>query len=112
MPRSPFMFQEVEHWTGIDLMETLSLISDQDEADAFMVAYSELFTNDDQAIQSVRYFIQILAYDPDDDDGEIRTEMQRIASMLDVDFPSHSETIAPQHTFGRSSYGILESAAA
>jgi hypothetical protein len=106
MSRAPFVFQEVEIWTGVDLMETLSLISEQSEADEFMVAYSELFEDDENAIQSVRYYVQVIAYDPDDDEGEIREEMQRICKMLDVDFPSASEIISPQHTFGNSSYGV------
>lgn len=104
--RMPFVFQEVEMWTGIDLMETLSLISDQEEADAFMTAYAALFEDDEHAVQSVRYFIQIIGYDPDDEDGEILAEMKRIASMLDVEFPSAAETISPQHTFGNSSLGV------
>jgi hypothetical protein len=106
MARAPFIFQEVECWTGVDVMELLTLISDQDEADAFMTAYSALFANDDDAIRSVRYYLQIVGYDPDDDDGEILAEMKRISSMLDVDFPSAAETIEPQHTFGNSSYGV------
>lgn len=104
--RQPFVFQGTELYTGVELMELLSLISDQDEADEFMVEYSQLFENDEQAIQSVRYFIQIIAYDPDDEDGEIRSEMQRVAKMLDVDFPSAAEIIGPQHTFGSSSFGV------
>lgn len=106
MAREPFVFQGTECWTGVDLMELLSLISDQDEADEFMVEYSKLFENDEQAIQSVRYYLQIVAYDPDDDDGEIRAEMQRVAKMLDVEFPSAAEIIGPQHTFGSSSFGV------
>lgn len=112
MPRAPFVFQDVEMWSGVDLMETLSLISDQDEADEFMVSYSALFDDDEHAIQSIRYFLKIIGYDPDDDDGEILAEMKRIAEMLDVDFPSASETIAPQHTFGNSSYGMKVEVAA
>jgi hypothetical protein len=106
MARAPFVFQEVEMWTGVDLMETLSLIGDQDTADEFMVAYSALFEDDEHAIQSVRYYLQIIGYDPDDEDGEIMAEMKRIAGMLDVEFPSASEVIPPQHTFGTSSLGL------
>lgn len=112
MARAPFVFQEIEMWTGLDLMETLALISDQDTADEFLVAYSELFEEDEHAVQSIRYYLQIIGYDPDDETGEIRDEMKRIAEMLGVDFPSASETIAPQHTFGKSSYGIKEPVAA
>lgn len=104
--RAPFVFQDVEMWTGVDLMDTLSLIGDQDTADEFLSAYSELFENDDDAIQSIRYFIQIIAADPDDEDGEIRKEMKRVADMLGVEFPSASEVIPPLHTYGNSSYGV------
>jgi hypothetical protein len=104
--REPFVFQGIEMWTGVDLMEALTLISDQDEADDFMVAYADLFDEPEHAIQSVRYYLQIIGYDPDDEDGEIRAEMKRIAEMLDVEFPSAAEVIEPQHTFGKSSYGV------
>lgn len=106
MARSPFIFQEIEHWSGVDLMDTLSLISDQDTADEFLSAYGDLFDDPDNAIQSIRYFIQIIGHDPDDEDGSIREEMQRISTMLGVDFPSAAEIIPPQHTFGNSSFGV------
>lgn len=104
--RVPFVWNEIEHWTGGDLMDTLSLISTQEEADSFMEAYGDLFTDSDDAIESVRYFIQIVAYDPDDDDGSILAEYKEQAKLLGVDFPTPTEVISPRHTFGNSSLGV------
>lgn len=106
MRRAPFTFQGIDMWTGVDLMETLSLISEQDEADEFMEAYAALFADSDDAIESVRYYLQIVGYDPDDDDGEILADYKRVADLLGVDFPSAAEVISPQHTFGNSSLGV------
>lgn len=95
----------IEHWTGGDLMETLALISEQEEADSFMEAYGELFEDGDDAIECIRYFIQIVGYDPDDENGELHDECVSVCELLGIDMPDKDEVISPRQTFGSWSLG-------
>lgn len=100
----------MEHWTGEDLMETLSLVSTQGEADNFMEAYGALWSEPDDAIESLRYWIQLVAYDPDDDDGEIERDCLRICVLLGIQLPSRDEVISPMQTWGDTSLGVKAAA--
>lgn len=107
--RKSWEWNGIEHWTGADLIETLSLISEQDEADSFMLAYGDLWDDVDDAIESLRYFIQIVTYDPDDSPEQAlkrEAEYLDIAVLLGVQLPSKDEVISPRHTFGNSSLGV------
>jgi hypothetical protein len=93
--RAPFTWEDVEHWYGRDLMDTLVLISDQDEADSFITAYAEACDDDDHALHNVRYMAQIIG-------GE---DAERICEFFGLEIPTKNETITPRQWFKESSLG-------
>lgn len=94
MPRAPFVWEGIEHWTGVDLTDTLSLISTQDEADSFMVAYGELWENEDEASTSLAYWLLLTEDAP------------TVAELLGIELPTKGVVISPRQTWGRTSLGV------
>lgn len=108
--RKPFVWNEIEHSTGLDLMETIQLISEQDEADSFMEAYAEVCDDEDHAIQNVRYMLEIIGSDDDDPDAE-KTAAE-LGELFGVEPTQPGEVISPMQWWSNSSYGVKEAAAA
>lgn len=104
MHREPFIWNGIEHWTGADLMETVLLISDEDEAADFMEAYTAACDDEDHAIHNLRYMLDILAHDSDNDDA--RTEAEQQAELFMVELPAKDETLAPRNWWTNSSCGV------
>ena len=99
--RNPFTWQEVEHWTGADLMETLQLLTEQSEADDFISAYAEACADDeDHAEHNVRYMLDVLARNGEKDEAE------RLAELFGVELPQASEILSPRQWFTNSSLGV------
>lgn len=93
--REPFIWQEIEHWTSHDVMDTLLLLGDQDEADSFLSAYAAVCEDDDHALHNVRWFAQVVG----GDDGS------HICDMFGVEI-GPNEVISPRQTFAMSSCGV------
>ena len=112
MPRSPFTWEEagIEHWTGRDLMETLQLLGDQDEADSFLTAYAAVCDDDDHARHNIRCLAQLIAGFPgDDEEDEIKQaekDALRICEYFDLELPKQSEALEPRHWFSNSDLGV------
>jgi len=100
--RNPFTWQEVEHWTGGDLLETLLLISDQDEADSFLSAYAEACEDDAHALHNIRYLAQLAATYTEGG----KDEAQRMCDFFGLEVPGEKETISPQQWWKNSSLGV------
>lgn len=103
--REPWVWNEIEHWTGADLMETLALISEQEEADSFMEAYAELWDDSDDALESLRYWLQLVGYDQDGD--ELLEDCKQVAELLGLEMPTREEVISPRQNFGKWSLGVV-----
>lgn len=110
--RAPFVWEEagIEHWTGGDLMETLLLLGDQDEADSFLEAYAAVCEDDDHALHNIHYLAQIIATDQDSDTAKADAEM--ICDFFGLEFPMGHMTLSPRQWFSDSSLGIKLKAAA
>lgn len=97
MARQAWVWQGVEHWTLPDLLETLQLISDEDETEDFMESYTEVCGSEEYAWAMLGYMAELISHQ-DKDEGE------RICELFQVErqevFPQ------PGHTFGRMSFGI------
>lgn len=104
MERVPFTWEGVDHWTGADLVETLMLLGDQDEADSFLSAYAEVCEDDDHALHNIRYLVQVISTDSDSDTAE--EDGRTICDFFGLKFPAPTETIAPHNWFFMSSLGV------
>lgn len=105
--RAPFIWNEIEMWVLGEIMETIMLIDDSDEAADFFEAYAAVCKGGEEtATYNLRYVVQIVATDDEGEGGE--EEAKRIAEMFELDYPEPSEVIAPIHTFGGTSMGIPE----
>jgi len=91
--RVPFVFQDIEHWTLPDLIETVRLIDGQQEADNFIQAYAEI-AGEDNARRNLGYIARLIS--DEDPDGA-----NTIKALFGVEFE-----ITPRHAFGATSYGI------
>jgi hypothetical protein len=110
MTRRPFVWKEIEHWTGGDLLETILLIDDEEDAADFMEAYAAACEDEDHAIHNVRYLLQIHAADTDDEDAQ--EAANTAADLFMVDMPAQAEVISPRHWWKGSSLGIKSEAEA
>jgi hypothetical protein len=108
MARAPFDWDGMEHWTGGDLLDTLLLISSQDEADSFLSAYAEVCDDDDHALYNLRYMAQIIATDDDSDTAEADAKL--LAGLFGFEMPKNNETISPRQWFAQSSLGVKATA--
>jgi hypothetical protein len=88
MTRQAFVWEEVEMWTVPDVVEVLSLIMDQDEADSFMEAYDAV---QDESEHMVGYLVGLT----DEEDRD------RLRALFGVE-----ETIQPLQLFNNSSLGV------
>ncbi len=96
--RVPFIWDDIEHWTGVDLMETVALISDPDEADAFMAAYVEHTEGPEHAYGNIAYMTTLL------EDGE---EIWETFQLDDVQLGNWQ---SPRQWFQNSSLGVKAAA--
>jgi hypothetical protein len=108
MAREPFVWNEIEHWTLADLMETLNLIESDEEAESFFDEFSHACGSDEIATHNIRYILDIIARDDDDQNDTLSSaeEAERIAELFQVDLPSETEVLSPLQTFGNSSCGL------
>jgi hypothetical protein len=102
--RAPFDWEDVEHWTGADLMETLLLLGTQDEAESFLSAYVDVCDSIDHALHNVKYLAQMILTDSDSDTAE--DDALRVCVMMGIQIPEKDETISPRQWFSNSSLGI------
>lgn len=102
MMRRPWVWNEIEHWTGIDLMETLQLLTEQVEADDFIESYAEVCEDDDHAAHNIEYMVGIIG-SSDHEEGD------RLAELFGVDF-STAEPVSPRQWWANSSLGLKETA--
>lgn len=94
MTREAFTWDGIEHWTGVDLMETVSLLSDEDEATDFMNAYVEAWGgNREHAEHNIIYLCAMI------EDGGDQLELFGIDADL-------SKPIAPMQWWPNSSLGV------
>lgn len=93
MARTAFTWQEMEHWTLPQLRETLYLISEQEEADDFMLKYAEVCEDDDHALHNITY---ILGLSP-------RDEVEEVCDLFGVEY---NAGLSPRQTFAESSLGV------
>jgi hypothetical protein len=108
--RVPFVWQSIEHWTGGDLMETLQLINSDDEAADFMEVYTAACDDEEHAEHNIRYMLDIIAHDDDDDSAQ--AEAERLAELFMVTVPTDSETLSGRNWWSNSSVGLKVEAAA
>ena len=101
MQRAPFIWQDVAHWTGGDLMETLLLLGDQEEADDFLMAYADVCEDDDHALSNVAYICEIIATDSDSESAE--EDANRIRMWFGIE---NTEPVSPRQWFKQSSLGV------
>lgn len=93
MKREAFTWGEMEHWTGADLIETVALITDQDEADSFLEAYTTVCNDEAHATSNIAYMLRIVG-------GE---DAQESADLFLVDI---SRPTPPLQWFAGSSMGV------
>lgn len=96
--RKPWTWNEIDHWTVEDLLETLQLLSEQDEADDFMSAYAEVCHDEDHAEHNLRYLLQLLM--------RRDIDVDEISELLDLDKPTLDEVFISRNWFANSSCGI------
>lgn len=114
MSREPFIWNEIEHWTLADLMETLYLIESDEDAESFFTEFSGAISGngkfnaegDEIATHNIRYILDIISRDDEEDGDGGQEEAERIAELFQVDLPSESEVLSPLQTFGNSSCGL------
>lgn len=104
MIREAFIWQDIEHWTLGDLMDTLRLIDTQELADDFMQSYATVCDDDEHALHNVRYICDIISRDDDDEDA--MDEAKRICDLFDVELPAEDEILSPMQAFKGTSLGV------
>ena len=85
-------------------MDTLQLLSEQDEADSFLTAYAEACDDDEHALHNIRYIAQIVLTDSDNDTAQ--EDAERICDFFGLKVPSRAETISPRQWWSNSSLGV------
>jgi hypothetical protein len=98
MKRTAFVYGGVEHWTMPDLVETIQLVGESEAAD-FMEAYAAV-CGEETATHNLRYMLDILS-------RKDRETALALADVFMVELPGEHEVLAPRHTFGMSSYGVV-----
>lgn len=91
--REPFIWEDVEHWTGGELVETVMLISDTEEAKSFMDAYIEACDDQEHAETNIAYICGMAG-----EDGREQLE------LFGIDPPSG--VISPRQWWANSSLGV------
>ena len=92
--RNPFTWNEIEHWTGADLMETVQLL-DEDDVEGFMEAYGNA---SDDAEHNLRYIMGLV----DSETAEALSELFMLLPLED------GEVIEPRQWWNQSSLGLRE----
>ena len=95
--RKPFVFNEIEHWVGNDLIETVQLLDETEAAD-FMTAYAAVCDSESHAEHNLRYMMTLT-------DSETA---QALSELFMLDPPGEHEVISPRQWFAGSSYGVKE----
>ncbi len=63
MKREPFIWNDMKHWTGAELIETVALIDSRKEGASFMEAYIAACESQKQAEENVLYILGNLGED-------------------------------------------------
>lgn len=108
MSRTAFTWDGIEHWTGGDLLETVQMISTDDEASSFMEAYTAVCDDEEHAISNLRYMLEIIATDSDNENA--MDEARELADLFMLDLPAPGEVIAPRQWWSNSSLGVKSAA--
>lgn len=91
------MWSEIEHWTGNELIETLQLVSDEDEASSFMETYTAACDDESHAEHNLRYIFSLIDSD----------EAERLSELFMVDVPDpDDDPIEPRQWWANSSMGV------
>lgn len=72
---APFVWQDVEMWTVPDVLETMQLIEDEDEAADFFEVYAALCDNEEHASHSLGYIAALIS---DEEERETVCELFEI----------------------------------
>ncbi len=95
--RKPFTWNEIEHWTGADLIETVQLLDGAD-VEGFMSAYSAASGSESAAEHNIRYMMTLTD----------RETADALSELFMLDAPADDETISPRQWFAGSSLGVKE----
>lgn len=93
--RNPFAWNEIEHWTGSDLIETIQLL-DESEVESFMSAYSAVCDDESHAEHNIRYMMTLV-------DSETA---EALSELFMIDRPEKNEVVAPMQWWANSSLGL------
>lgn len=104
MPRAPFIWQDCEHWTLLDIISTIQLIESQEDADDFIEAYAAVCVDEDHALHNIGYIVDILMSHEEDEDDQ--KEGERLMKLFDVE-----RQIMPVQVFRNSSLGVKSDSA-
>lgn len=98
--RIAFVVFESEHWTMPDLIDTLQLLTDDEEASTFLSAY-EAVCGTETAEHNLRYMFGLI-------ERTDQHEALRLSELFMLAVPGKAEVLSPRHTFGMSSFGVIE----
>ena len=90
--RNPFIWNEIEMWTGADLIETVQLL-DEDDAEGFMEAYSEAC---EDAEHNLRYIMTLTD----------RETAEALSELFMIECPESDEVVEPRQWWNDSSLGV------
>lgn len=93
--RKPFIWNEIEHWTGADLIETVQLI-DEDDAESFMSAYAAVCGDESHAEHNLRWIMTLVD----------RETAEALSELFMVELPGEDEVISPRQWWNESSLGV------
>ncbi len=94
MQREAFIWDGIEHWHGPDLMDTVALLSSEDEAASFLEAYVEASATEDDAKHNVVYMCKII------EDGAETLELFNLGNFSPPAVPE------PRQWWNNSSMGV------
>lgn len=97
--RKPFIWNEIEHWTGQDLIETVQLL-DEADAEDFMSAYSAVCEDEAHAEHNLRWIMTLVD----------RETAEALSELFMVECPEPDEVVSPRQWFKGSSLGLKEAA--
>jgi len=97
--RKPFIWNEIEMWTGRNLIETVQLL-DEDDVESFMTAYVAVCGSERLAEHNLRYIMTLSFID--------RETAEALSELFMIECPGPDEVLQPRHWFGNSSLGIKE----
>lgn len=89
--KAPFVWNEIEMWHLPDIVETLQLIDDENEALSFYEAYIEVCDDEEHAMHSLGYMARLISETEGSDVG------QSICDWFEIDYQ-----LEPVQVFGKA----------